>query len=31
VEAETLVLAFLDFGRDAFVFDMPGLLALEGR
>ena len=25
------MLAFLDFGRDAFVLDMPGLLALEGR
>ncbi|KAK3715881.1 hypothetical protein LTR37_006864 [Vermiconidia calcicola] len=30
VSAETLVLAFLDFSRDACVIDTPGLLALEG-
>jgi hypothetical protein len=30
VAAETLVLAFLDFARDACVIDTPGLLALEG-
>ncbi|KAF2488051.1 hypothetical protein BDY17DRAFT_290175 [Neohortaea acidophila] len=30
VAAETLVLAFLDFARDACVLDVPGLLALEG-
>ena len=30
VAAETLVLAFLDFARDACVLDTPGLLALEG-
>lgn len=30
VTAETLVLAFLDFGKDACVLDVPGLLALEG-
>ena len=30
VSAETLVLAFLDFARDACVLDTPGLLALEG-
>lgn len=29
VSAETLVLAFLDFARDACVLDVPGLLALE--
>lgn len=29
VQAETLVLAFLDFARDACVLDTPGLLALE--
>ena len=29
VSAETLVLAFLDFARDACVLDTPGLLALE--
>lgn len=29
VEAETLVLAFLDFARDACVLDVPGLLSLE--
>lgn len=29
VGAETLVLAFLDFARDACVLDTPGLLALE--
>lgn len=31
VAAETLVLAFLDFARDACVVDTPGLLALEGH
>lgn len=31
VTAETLVLAFLDFGRDACVLDTPGLLALESE
>lgn len=30
VTAENLVLAFLDFARNACVFDVPGLLALEG-
>ena len=30
VAAETLVLASLDFARQAFVLDTPGLLALEG-
>ncbi|KAK5169550.1 uncharacterized protein LTR77_005526 [Saxophila tyrrhenica] len=30
VEAETLVLAFLDFAHDACVLDVPGLLSLEG-
>ncbi|KAK5128488.1 hypothetical protein LTR85_003156 [Meristemomyces frigidus] len=29
VAAETLVLAFLDFSRDACVVDMPGLIALD--
>ncbi|KAK3050799.1 hypothetical protein LTR09_007875 [Extremus antarcticus] len=31
VEAETLVLAFMDFARDACVLDIPGLLALESE
>ena len=31
VAAETLVLAFLDFGREACVLDVPGLLALNSR
>ncbi|KAK5126875.1 hypothetical protein LTR08_004558 [Meristemomyces frigidus] len=31
VMAETLVLAVLDFGRDAFVLDLPYLMALDSR